>query len=162
MTKFSLLLAAGAAAVSSPAEAVTYSFTVSGGATGNGLIEATPFSATAATVTGISGFIDNVAITGLLRPGSPVNDNVLRFGDDVKLTSAGISFMAGMRTDLFYNFGVNSYRVFQTSGPIRSINFTLQEGAVPEPAAWAMMLAGFLCVGATVRRRRTSVSFAAA
>ncbi len=27
-------------------------------------------------------------------------------------------------------------------------------GAVPEPATWAMMLAGFGLVGATVRRRR--------
>jgi hypothetical protein len=33
-------------------------------------------------------------------------------------------------------------------------------GAVPEPASWAMMIAGFGLVGATMRRRRTAVTFA--
>ncbi len=34
-------------------------------------------------------------------------------------------------------------------------------GAVPEPAAWAMMLAGFGLVGAAARRRRTVTTVAA-
>lgn len=33
-------------------------------------------------------------------------------------------------------------------------------GAVPEPATWAMMIGGFGLVGAAMRRRATSVSFA--
>lgn len=33
-------------------------------------------------------------------------------------------------------------------------------GAVPEPATWALMLLGFCAVGATMRRRRTSVAYA--
>jgi hypothetical protein len=33
-------------------------------------------------------------------------------------------------------------------------------GAVPEPATWAMMIGGFALVGASMRRRRTAVSFA--
>lgn len=32
--------------------------------------------------------------------------------------------------------------------------------AVPEPAAWAMMIGGFALAGATIRRRKTVVSFA--
>jgi len=32
-------------------------------------------------------------------------------------------------------------------------------GAVPEPASWAMLIAGFALVGANMRRRRTAVSF---
>ena len=33
-------------------------------------------------------------------------------------------------------------------------------GGVPEPAAWAMMLAGFGLVGSAMRRRKTAVTFA--
>ncbi|GEM_PF-979365 len=33
-------------------------------------------------------------------------------------------------------------------------------GAVPEPASWAMLIAGFALVGASMRRRRTAISFA--
>jgi hypothetical protein len=33
-------------------------------------------------------------------------------------------------------------------------------GAVPEPASWAMMIGGFGMVGATLRRRRTAIRFA--
>lgn len=33
-------------------------------------------------------------------------------------------------------------------------------GAVPEPATWAMMIGGFALIGGTLRRRRTTLSFA--
>jgi hypothetical protein len=33
-------------------------------------------------------------------------------------------------------------------------------GAVPEPASWAMMIGGFGMVGAAMRRRRTAIRFA--
>jgi hypothetical protein len=41
-------------------------------------------------------------------------------------------------------------------------NFTFDAGAgaVPEPASWAMMIGGMAVVGASMRRRRTQVSFA--
>jgi len=41
-------------------------------------------------------------------------------------------------------------------------NFTLEPAAtaVPEPASWAMMILGTGAVGATLRRRRTTVAFA--
>jgi hypothetical protein len=32
--------------------------------------------------------------------------------------------------------------------------------SVPEPANWAMMILGFGCIGAIVRRRRTTAAFA--
>ncbi len=35
------------------------------------------------------------------------------------------------------------------------------DAAVPEPATWAMMIAGFGAVGATLRRRRTAAAAAA-
>lgn len=64
--------------------------------------------------------------------------------------------------------GVVTYRV--TSGAkLTGATFTssqnsfefdnLAVGAVPEPAAWAVMLGGFGMMGAAVRRRRTQVRF---
>lgn len=43
-----------------------------------------------------------------------------------------------------------------------STNFEVSEAtaAVPEPATWAMMIAGFGLVGGAMRRRKTSVAFA--
>lgn len=38
--------------------------------------------------------------------------------------------------------------------------FAVQAPAVPEPATWAMMIAGFGLVGGAMRRRRTGVAFA--
>ncbi len=38
--------------------------------------------------------------------------------------------------------------------------FTGKVGAVPEPATWGMMILGFGAMGAAMRRRRTTVSFA--
>jgi hypothetical protein len=37
-------------------------------------------------------------------------------------------------------------------------NVTLGSGAVPEPASWALMIAGFGLVGAAMRRRQTIAS----
>ena len=39
-----------------------------------------------------------------------------------------------------------------------SITYTIGAGAVPEPASWALLLAGFGLTGAVARRRRTAVS----
>ncbi len=39
-----------------------------------------------------------------------------------------------------------------------SITYTIGAGAIPEPASWALLLAGFGLTGAVARRRRTAVS----
>lgn len=39
-----------------------------------------------------------------------------------------------------------------------SLNFDLQAAAVPEPATWAMLIAGFGMVGFAMRRRRTAAA----
>ena len=56
----------------------------------------------------------------------------------------------------------NSAYVGIGGGPIFALdNLTLDRGAVPEPAAWALMLGGFGVTGAAMRRRRAgSVVFA--
>ena len=82
----------------------------------------------------------------------------------------------GLRTDGDQN--VSQYVNFRTTTAderILSVSFTnnpainafetanFSAGAVPEPAAWAMMIAGFGLVGGALRRQKkltTSVSFA--
>ena len=50
--------------------------------------------------------------------------------------------------------GVDSYGVNQI------VLDGLANGAVPEPATWGMMIAGFAIVGSAMRRRKLAVSFA--
>ncbi len=48
-------------------------------------------------------------------------------------------------------------------GTARTVNSNFEvavNGAVPEPATWTMMIAGFGLVGGAMRRRKTSVAFA--
>jgi len=58
------------------------------------------------------------------------------------------------------NYGPSS--AFQSGvGEVGSESFTLySNGAVPEPASWALMLGGFGLVGSAMRRRKVSLSFA--
>ncbi len=68
-------------------------------------------------------------------------------------TLASFNFVAGS--------GANVLRFRQTSSfdasPIID-NITLSTAAVPEPAAWALMITGFGLAGATLRRRRAVLS----
>lgn len=59
--------------------------------------------------------------------------------------------------DLFYqgSSGVVIYSTGRLAPPPPP-----EQGAVPEPASWAMMIAGFGLVGAAMRRQRTAVRFA--
>jgi hypothetical protein len=84
-------------------------------------------------------------------------------------TSSGISgtnpfaaysifFTAGTAGSLKFNIGTNSA---DNVGPLLDDVKLSINARVPEPAAWAMMLAGFGLVGAAMRRReKVAVSFA--
>jgi hypothetical protein len=69
------------------------------------------------------------------------------------LTNANISFDAN---NIYVNWAALSFDTATTA------TFNISAGSgVPEPAAWAMMLAGFGFVGASMRRRqKISVSYA--
>ncbi len=64
--------------------------------------------------------------------------------------SAQATFLAGLGSGLTY---LNIHTINNPGGEIRG-----QVGAVPEPATWAMMLAGFGMMGAGMRYRRRSTT----
>lgn len=57
-------------------------------------------------------------------------------------------------------FALNTIRVIGSGQGSYSGTVSFQATAVPEPAAWAMMLCGFGLVGFAMRRRRTNVRYA--
>jgi hypothetical protein len=70
------------------------------------------------------------------------------------LAVSGIPIMNGV---------LNTIEVLGTTsslGGTFSGTMTFSATAVPEAASWAMMLAGFGLIGATMRKRRTSLTFA--
>lgn len=69
--------------------------------------------------------------------------NSAYFADGIKLVWGPDSYDTGLDNILF------EVRAIQQGG-----------GAVPEPATWAMLMAGMGIVGASMRRRKTQVSFA--
>jgi PEP-CTERM motif len=69
-----------------------------------------------------------------------------------------IFFTAGNAGSLRFNFSSSSA---DNIGPLLD-NVSLDISAVPEPASWAMMIAGFSLVGAGMRRRATKVRFVTA
>jgi hypothetical protein len=78
-------------------------------------------------------------------------------------TSAGFAQFGG---DAVFSGTVNSPiftpGTYNFTGIFSSGTLTISEvaGPVPEPAAWAMMIAGFAFAGAAMRRRKAIVSFA--
>jgi hypothetical protein len=46
---------------------------------------------------------------------------------------------------------------FSDSAPAISGSFTLSSAPIPEPASWAMLIAGFGLVGVAARRRQATV-----
>nr|WP_310523920.1 PEPxxWA-CTERM sorting domain-containing protein [Polymorphobacter sp.] len=74
-------------------------------------------------------------------------------GDDqTALNSLGvISFAGGTVSSVGFSCDNCSFNTFHQFSDTR---IELGTGAVPEPASWAMMIAGFGLVGAAARRRR--------
>ena len=132
-----------------------------------------------------TGTIDGNAITALVaNPNQPdqyddglyIFDNVLD-GSGMHLSELGIAVKTALAE---YNFGYfgdpdhPSYSYALSADGSTHINprtglpvltVLTSEGpsslaAVPEPASWAMMVAGFGLAGATMRRRRSAVRFA--
>ncbi len=106
---------------------------------------------------------------GIVNPLSVVNPGWGTFSNGLSATGAGV--VAGsFGTDaaiIVGNGGRSIHNGFLTDTVASSklyenqLNFVLGNTGVPEPAAWAMMLAGFGLVGSAMRRReKVAVTFA--
>ncbi|MDX2209014.1 MAG: PEPxxWA-CTERM sorting domain-containing protein [Sphingopyxis sp.] len=109
--------------------------------------------------------VTNVQGTGLLT-GFGLNGNIgptftmgALIGASAPFTTSTFSFRATNAGSLRLAFGTTSR---DNIGPLLD-NVSLNIGAVPEPATWAMMIMGFGLIGGTMRSRKSvKVRFAAA
>lgn len=124
---------------------------------------------TAFAITGISGQINNVAISGLTPFTTSLIPTYYYFTDGpVFLSGTGVNFNAGAFQNIkFYAPSANpgTYLIQGNGTIIANVTATSSPAvtAVPEPAAWAMMIFGLGAVGFAMRRRSkvsTTVRFA--
>ena len=88
------------------------------------------------------------------RLGTLLGESTLDISDtDMSMHTLSVS-ASGIN---YVEFGSSDRRFF--GGSIYADNLTFNAGTVPEPATWAMMLAGLGAIGATMRHRRVTVNF---
>jgi hypothetical protein len=115
-------------------------------------------------ITGISGTINGVAISGLFN----IQNNPYYYitSGPTFLDGSGVRFNAGAAQNIafFHQDGVDPsvYRVngngtISAFGPATSSRAAVT-GAVPEPSTWAMMLFGFGAIGTAMRTRRRKIT----
>ncbi|WP_294195782.1 PEPxxWA-CTERM sorting domain-containing protein [uncultured Sphingomonas sp.] len=98
-----------------------------------------------------SGFGDvSYAITGFLNGQNVFSRTVSTTRDSFTTLSPG----AGNQSFDRVRFSMSTT---SSSANIDNINVTAVRGAVPEPATWAMMIAGFGAIGFAMRRRQRGV-----
>lgn len=135
-----------------PAQATPYRFVITGAQTIQFVLNSSPTptfvdSGNFFRVDGASGTIDGAAATFDLGFGSATY--FFNFG--LFNNSTGSSIFAS---------GTSLYTGTESAPTLKQGTFSLDPGysltisAVPEPAAWAMLLTGFGAFGAVVRRRR--------
>jgi hypothetical protein len=181
MKKYTLAVAALAALAASTAQAaITYSGSVSAvntGATASYTIttDGTLGTLSASNFTGYT-----LSINGVDSSGTGINNFL---GGNTSATTTALSFDFSAFGALVFYDG-NSYLCFLGTGqgtcvsePTPSIGFGVfstgpvsaydprsgvqviaTAGAVPEPASWAMLIAGFGLTGAAMRRRKVAVA----
>jgi hypothetical protein len=121
----------------------------------------------------LSGTFTDVSISGQTNASAAAYNGSTGGGSTIMFTSDFVSFVPGTDYDmsisltslaplLFANPGsaLRSFEAYSTgsfsSDPAPTVN-----GAVPEPSAWAMLIAGFGLVGFQARRRRNAMTVAA-
>ena len=71
------------------------------------------------------------------------------------------AFTSNMRVNFADNAGITGFRMTSTQFAFETDTYAIG-AAVPEPATWAMLIAGFGLVGFAARRSRKTVSFVTA
>lgn len=153
-------------AIASPASAAQFGFTFAtdqmlfgGPVAGSGVFTTsdtamTVGGRTAFAITSISGMVNGSAI---VAPTAATYGNYFTTGPAF-LDGSGLRFFTAAGNDVrfFFQDSVSRYRV-NTFSPGSSSFVTASSArvaaAVPEASTWAMMLAGFAIVGASLRRR---------
>jgi hypothetical protein len=149
-----LLASALAIALSTPASAATYVFSLSGPNTASFTIDSSPVPTTTGfgsfTLSDVSG-----AYNGSLTTFSSISffsggqtSGGLRLNSTVDLQ--GPQLFTGLLSSPTFSLGT----FFLDDGFRGRYSLSVTNGAVPEPSTWVMMLLGFGAVGASMRRRR--------
>lgn len=153
MKLLSLLAASAALVVAVPAQAATLLFKLTGAFNGEFLLDSEPVPN---TVT-IGGF--RVSLTGPYESAFFWNSN---FGGGLSLYSTGNNVVLDSYGPRLYggsesapSFGPGTY--WLGGGTVLTISTVTS--AVPESAAWAMMIGGFGLVGGAMRVRSRKLSF---
>ncbi len=140
------------------------------------LVTSLTFDLTIATVSGSGSYLSEAAIyytdspvtDGVVfRPGiADANSGTATYTGTSDLVALGLDFAVGANGLLRIEFAEsfddlpNAADATFTRGTL-AFTYTPLAGAVPEPASWALMIAGFGLVGGAMRRRqRVSVSYA--
>jgi hypothetical protein len=153
-----LLASAALAALAAPASAVTYVFTLSGGLEGSWTLPASPVPDVvfpdAFRINDVSGTLSGAPFTTLMEFYTASSGGGVCAGTFCSLFDLlGPQLFSG--TPAAPTFELGSYTLTNFFGdPARLTISEAGGGVIPEPAAWAMMIAGFGLVGAGLRRRR--------
>jgi hypothetical protein len=105
------------------------------------------------------GVLNSLGGTGLLAvvPASPLSSTFMFSGTvlgTTPFTASSIALLANSNTSFGFEIGTTSR---DAVGPLLD-SVTLTRNAVPEPASWAMLIAGFGLVGAVARRRKVALA----
>jgi len=102
---------------------------------------------------------DGVSCTVLLEPQVGILDPTGGLCQEGIVTAQDLAMFDALGWDLSFDILQNTSYAMSTSQILQAY-LDAQNPGVPEPASWAMMIGGFALVGASLRRRRTAVSFA--
>ncbi|MBB5986327.1 PEPxxWA-CTERM sorting domain-containing protein [Sphingobium lignivorans] len=172
MMKHVGVLAAAAAALSfaAPAQAVLFNFTLTGDYSASFQLDSSPvpdvFDGSSFTIWDVSGFPD--AALGIVDLQFWTGDEAGGFsiidfyGDAYLLDATGSQLFSGSTGAPTFLTG--TYALADLFGP-GSYTLVIEEAgttpAIPEPATWAMLIAGFAMAGAAMRQkpRKLAVAF---